>query len=58
VKGKTENDLRKLPFKKAYAFRPGFIKPMVGMKHTNTYYRYINWLLPIGRTLFPNGNWL
>jgi putative NADH-flavin reductase len=25
VKGKTENDLMKLPFKNAYAFRPGYI---------------------------------
>jgi len=25
VKGKTENDLMKLPFRKAYAFRPGFM---------------------------------
>ena len=54
VKGKTENDLRKLPFKKAYAFRPGFIKPIAGMKHTNSYYKYINWLFPLGRKLFPN----
>ncbi len=55
VKGKTENDLRKLPFQKAYAFRPGFIKPMEGMKHVNKYYKYINWLFPLGRKLFPNG---
>ena len=54
VKGKTENDLRRLPFKKVYAFRPGFIKPIAGMKHTNTYYRYINWLFPLGRKVFPN----
>lgn len=32
VKGKTENDLAKLPFKAAYAFRPGFIKPIKGQK--------------------------
>ncbi|GHB79640.1 NAD-dependent epimerase/dehydratase family protein [Persicitalea jodogahamensis] len=55
VKGKTENDLRKLPFRKAYAFRPGFIKPMEGMKHVNKYYKYINWLFPAGRKLFRNG---
>ena len=34
VKGKTENDLAKLSFKAAYAFRPGFIKPIKGMKNT------------------------
>lgn len=27
VKGKTENDLLKLPFKDAYMFRPGVILP-------------------------------
>src|SRR6266508_2253769 len=28
VKGKTENDLMKLPFRDVFAFRPGFIKPI------------------------------
>lgn len=55
VKGKTENDLRKLPFRKAYAFRPGFIKPIRGLKHTHAFYKYIGWLFPIGRALSPNG---
>ncbi|WP_212004438.1 NAD-dependent epimerase/dehydratase family protein [Chitinophaga sp. HK235] len=55
VKGKTENDLLKLPFKKVYAFRPGFIKPTKGLKHGHAFYRYINWLFPIGRALFPSG---
>lgn len=32
VKGKTENTLLLLPFKKAYMFRPGFIQPMKGIK--------------------------
>ena len=27
VKGKTENDLLKLPFKAAYMLRPGYIQP-------------------------------
>jgi uncharacterized protein YbjT (DUF2867 family) len=34
VKGKTENDLMKLPFKAAYAFRPGFINPIPGLKNS------------------------
>jgi hypothetical protein len=55
VKGKTENDLMKLPFKKAFAFRPGFIKPIKGLKRTHKFYAYINWFFPIGRKLFPNG---
>jgi uncharacterized protein YbjT (DUF2867 family) len=32
VKGKTENDLLKLPFKAAYMFRPGAIQPLHGIK--------------------------
>ncbi|GEP51388.1 epimerase [Flavobacterium noncentrifugens] len=55
VKGKTENDLMKLPFKKVYAFRPGFIKPTKGLKHTHSFYKYINWFFPIGRALYPSG---
>ncbi|QQS35907.1 MAG: epimerase [Ignavibacteriales bacterium] len=33
VKGKTENDLMKFPFKAVYNFRPGFIKPLKGQTH-------------------------
>ena len=55
VKGKTENDLMKLPFKKVYAFRPGFIKPTEGLQHAHPFYKYINWLFPVGRSLFPGG---
>ena len=32
VKGKTENDLLKLPFKAAYMFRPAAIQPLRGVK--------------------------
>jgi uncharacterized protein YbjT (DUF2867 family) len=32
VKGKTENDLLKLPFKGAYMFRPGAIQPLHGVR--------------------------
>jgi uncharacterized protein YbjT (DUF2867 family) len=32
VKGKTENDLLKLPFKAAYMFRPAAIQPLHGIK--------------------------
>lgn len=55
VKGKTENDLMALPFKKVIAFRPGFIKPTKGLKHAHSFYAYINWLYPIGRALYPSG---
>ena len=55
VKGKTENYLMKLPFKTAYAFRPGFIKPIKGLKFAHPFYKYILWLFPVGRAVFPNG---
>jgi uncharacterized protein YbjT (DUF2867 family) len=55
VKGKTENDLMKLSFKQVFAFRPGFIKPTKGLKNTLKYYRYVSWIFPIGRALFPYG---
>jgi uncharacterized protein YbjT (DUF2867 family) len=55
VKGKTENDLMKLPFLNVFAFRPGFIKPTKGLKNTLKVYQYIAWLFPIGRALFPSG---
>lgn len=32
VKGKTENVLLALPFKRAYMFRPGYIQPVKGIK--------------------------
>jgi hypothetical protein len=55
VKGATENAILRLPFKKAYMFRPGFMKPTPGLKNTLVYYKYINWLYPIGRALYPAG---
>lgn len=54
VKGKTENDLKKLPFKQVFAYRPGFIKPISGLKNAHPYYRYINWLFPIGKAISSN----
>jgi uncharacterized protein YbjT (DUF2867 family) len=36
VKGKTENDLRKLPFKAAYMFRPAAIQPLHGIRSKTT----------------------
>jgi hypothetical protein len=51
IKGKTENDLMKLPFHKVYAFRPGFLKPMKGSKNTLKAYTYLGWLYPLMRML-------
>ena len=54
VKGRTENDLQRLNFSKAYCFRPGYIHPIPGMKFTLPMYRYVDWAWPMFRTLFPN----
>jgi hypothetical protein len=54
IKGKTENELMKLPFEKVYAFRPGFLKPLKGAKNTLKAYTYIGWLYPIMRLLSSN----
>ena len=47
VKGKTENDLMKLPFKKVYNFRPGVLQPTKGLKNTLKIYHYLGWMMPI-----------
>ena len=44
VKGKTENDLMKLPFKRVYAFRPGLLHPTKGLKNILGYYKYLGWI--------------
>lgn len=53
VKGKTENDLLKLPFKQAYMFRPGLIRPTKGLKNAYISYKIVNPLFPVFRVLFP-----
>ena len=54
VKGKTENDLMKLPFKKVYNFRPAMLEPTKGLKNTLSLYKYFGWIAPILRLLAPN----
>jgi hypothetical protein len=41
VKGKTENDLLKLPFKAAYMFRPAAIQPLHGVRSNTAWIRAI-----------------
>jgi uncharacterized protein YbjT (DUF2867 family) len=57
VKGKTESDLLKLPFRAAYMFRPGFIQPLHGIhSKTNLYqffYTALNPILPLLKSAFP-----
>jgi len=56
VKGKTENDLMKLPFKRVYNFRPGALIPYLKVKPNQTYQsvKYLKWLLILLRPIFPN----
>jgi uncharacterized protein YbjT (DUF2867 family) len=57
VKGKTENDLLKLPFRAAYMFRPGVIQPMHGIRSKTklyqTFYTVLNPVLPLLKSAFP-----
>ncbi len=54
VKGATENALMKL-FEASYMFRPAFMKAMLGQRNTKSFYKYIAWVYPIGRALYPAG---
>lgn len=58
VKGRTENELLRLPFKAAYMFRPGLIQPLHGIRSKTRAYRlfYILTapLLPLLRKMFPD----
>lgn len=53
VKGRTENDLLKLPFAKAYMFRPGYMHPTPGLKNTLKLVKAVSWLYPVLRPVFP-----
>lgn len=57
VKGRTENDLLRLPFESAYMFRPAFIQPMHGIKSRTKVYRVLYGiagpLFPLLNVLFP-----
>ena len=55
VKGKTENDLTKLPFAQVYNFRPGIIESLPGMKNTIKLYNYFKWLIPVVKLFSKNG---
>jgi len=57
VKGKTENDLLRLPFKAAYMFRPAAIVPLHGIKSKTklyqAFYTLLGPLLPMMYRTFP-----
>ena len=58
VKGRTENAILRLPFRRAYMFRPGYIQPMHGIRSRTALYRVlyvlVSPLYPLLKRLFPN----
>ncbi len=54
VKGKTENDLMKLPFKQAFGFRIGIVEIAKGQIHVLPFYKYVSWLIPLLKIISPN----
>jgi uncharacterized protein YbjT (DUF2867 family) len=58
VKGQTENELLRMPFRAAYMFRPGVIVPLHGIQSRTRLYRVLyavlGPLLPLLRALFPS----
>lgn len=53
VKGMTENRLMELPFKTAYMFRPGFIKPLKEQRNAHTISRIAGALYPLMNIFVP-----
>jgi uncharacterized protein YbjT (DUF2867 family) len=53
VKGKTENALMRMPFRRVYNFRPGFMKPTPGQKNIKGFYKVLVRLSPVFKTLMP-----
>ena len=57
VRGRTENDVLRLPFRGGYVFRPGMIEPLDGIKSKTASYRIFysltKPLLPLLRGLLP-----
>ncbi|MFP5247633.1 MAG: epimerase [Thermoanaerobaculia bacterium] len=57
VKGETENALLRLPFRRAFMFRPAFIQPMHGEKSRTRVYRilylFVAPFVPLLRRLIP-----
>jgi uncharacterized protein YbjT (DUF2867 family) len=58
VKGRTENELLRLPFKAAYMFRPGIIQPLKGIRSktapVRVLYLVLRPVMPLLRRIAPN----
>lgn len=53
IKGKTENDLLKLPFKQAFMFRPAYMRSTPGLKNTKKGYKIVEFLEPVLKLIAP-----
>ncbi|MFZ4929937.1 NAD-dependent epimerase/dehydratase family protein [Chryseobacterium sp. Mn2064] len=47
VKGRTENTLKKMGFRGAYNFRPGFMKPVDGQANVKWFFKPLIWIFPV-----------
>jgi len=53
VKGRTENALMRLGFRRVYAFRPGYIGATEGQRNVPSYYKYFALLIPVLYWVLP-----
>jgi uncharacterized protein YbjT (DUF2867 family) len=54
VKGRTENALTRLGFRRVYNFRPGYIGATEGQRNVKSYYKYFAWMIPMLYRVLPN----
>jgi len=54
VKGKTEDDLAKLPFKRYFSFRPGGMTLAPGQKNEYRGFKYFAWILDVIKVFSKN----
>lgn len=57
IKGRTEDDLLKMPFRAAYMFRPGYIQPLHGIRTKTKWYSALYAVMaplyPLWKRLLP-----
>ncbi len=53
VKGRVENRLKELPFRSVYLFRPGFIKPIKGLRHAHAISKAVGMMFPLLKVISP-----
>ncbi len=55
VKGRVEIELHTMFGNRFYAYRPGFLKPFPESRHVLPFYKFVAWMFPLGRRVFPQG---